>query len=201
MKSNNTVLTFILGLVASIILPGCSLVKPHDYRDANAGTYDYSNYYDERVASDGGYAGNYYNSGYDHMPYYESSVVSVPKSYHVNEYGSPVSHKDRDRLWVKRQNPRNYTIEVANGKKASKVAKTLTRTPKNERMAQIRYRKQGQSQYRGVYGSYKTRAKAREALQKLPADIRAKAGVQQWGNVQQNIDSSSTPKLSLPKIQ
>ena len=81
----------------------------------------------------------------------------------------------------------NYTIELADGDKASEVANTLYKAPKNDRMAEIKYQKDGKTYYKGVYGSYPSLEAAQQALTTLPDEIKQKAGVQTWGSVQQNV--------------
>lgn len=125
------------------------------------------------------------NFGYQDQP---SRRVAVPDSYHVGEYHSPVSFKDRDRNWVSSQNPQGYTIEVANDEKASAVAKKLYKAPKNDRMAQVKYQKNGKEYYKGLYGTYDSAEAAQKALEALPPDIKQGAGVKNWSSVQENLN-------------
>lgn len=130
------------------------------------------------------YPQNYYNmSEYTYSPKATKSV-EVPESYHVGAYHSPVSFKDRDRDWVKNQSPQKYTIELGDGEKASEVANKLYKTPKNDRMGQVEYKKAGKSYYKGLYGSYENAEAAQKALDALPADVKQGAEVKNWGNVQ-----------------
>jgi septal ring-binding cell division protein DamX len=117
-----------------------------------------------------------------------SQGVVVPDSYHVGEYHSPVSFKDRDKGWVSSQNPQGYTIELADDQKASKVAQKLYKAPKNDRMAQVRYQKNGKPYYKGVYGTYNSPEAAQKALDQLPAELKQGAGVKSWGSVQENLE-------------
>ncbi len=130
---------------------------------------------------------SYGMSSYGSAPVAEERRVSVPDSYHVGEYHSPVSFKDRDRDWVANQNPQGYTIEVAEGDKASQVANALQSTPKNDRMAQIKSNRNGQNYYQGVYGSYSDRESAQKALEALPADLKQKAMVKDWSSIQNSM--------------
>jgi septal ring-binding cell division protein DamX len=114
--------------------------------------------------------------------------VSVPESYHVGQYQSPVSFKDRDRNWVTSQNAQGYTIELADDEKPAVVAKKLYNAPKNDRRAQIKYQRGGKSYYKGLYGTYNTPAEAQKALESLPDDVKKSAGVTSWGNVQGNLN-------------
>ncbi len=120
--------------------------------------------------------------------YNNGQIVNVPNSYHVGEYHSPVSFKDRDRTWVHDQNPQSYTIELAEGDKASQIAQKLYKAPKNDRMAQVKYQANGKPYYKGVYGTYPDAASAQKALDTLPEDIKQGASIKSWSSVQQNLD-------------
>lgn len=115
-------------------------------------------------------------------------TVNVPNSYHVGEDHSPVSFKDRDKTWVSSQNPQSYTIELGEGEKASQVAQKLYKTPKNDRMAQVKYQENGKSYYKGVYGTYPDAASAQKALEALPDDVKQGASVKSWSSMQQNLE-------------
>ena len=132
---------------------------------------------------------NYYNSmNYNYKENYRytsQKEVVVPNSYHVGQMSSPVSFKDRDQNWVQSQSPQSYTIELSEGDKASKVAQTLYKAPKNDRMAQVKYQHNGKEYYRGVYGSYNSAAEAQKALDSLPPEVKSGASVKSWGSVQQ----------------
>ena len=151
-----------------------------------------------------GYSPNYQTYTYDNSQLYpqvnygsadagyrysaSDQVVTVPDSYHVGEYHSPVSFKDRDKTWVSGQNPQAYTIEIAEGYKAAQVAQKLYKTPKNDRMAQVKSQTNGKAYYKGVYGSYPDAISAQKALEALPDDVKQGASVKNWGAVQQNLD-------------
>lgn len=119
--------------------------------------------------------------------YQEKGPVVVPESYHVGATVSPTPHTDRDRDWVNNQKTDGYTIELANGDKASQVANTLFKAPKNQRTAEIKYQKDGKTYYRGLYGTYPTSEAAEEALKSLPPDVAKDAGVQPWSNIQSSV--------------
>jgi len=142
-------------------------------------TYDQTQFYPQ-----GNHQMDNYGSANPSSP---SGAVTVPESYHVGEFHSPVSFKDRDRNWVSSQNPQGYTIEVADGDKASQVAKKLHNTPKNDRMAQIKYQHNGKAYYKGLYGTYDNAKAAQKALDSLPPEIRQGADVKNWGSVQNNL--------------
>lgn len=133
-----------------------------------------------------GYMRNNYKmpNGYNYKYYEGKQDVLVPDSYHVGDMRSPVSFKDRDQVWVSSQNPQSYTIELANGDKAAKVAQTLYKAPKKERMAQVKSERDGKDYYQGVYGSYGSAAEAQKALDALPPELKSGASVKNWGSVQ-----------------
>jgi len=111
-------------------------------------------------------------------------VVTVPEGYHVGSEHSPASFKDREKSWVDRQSPQNYTIELDDNEKASEVAATLQKAPKDARKAEIKYERGGKKYYKGVYGTYPSYGAAQKALNELPEDLRKNAGVKTWGSVQ-----------------
>ncbi|MBA2648512.1 MAG: SPOR domain-containing protein [Legionella sp.] len=118
----------------------------------------------------------------------ETQAVEVPESYHVNSISTPVSFRERDNSWVRSQNPQKYTIEIANGEKASEVAQKLSQTPKNDRMAQVKYKNNGKTYYKGVYGTFDDEAAAQKALDGLPSDLKQSAGVKDWGAIQGSVE-------------
>jgi len=130
-----------------------------------------------------------YPEGYETTNYsLEGAHVVVPDSYHVSAEHSPTSHKDIDREWVNQQNAEGYTIELATGDKASYVANTLQKAPKNERMAEVKYERNGKIYYKGLYGTYKSREAAEQALSALPPDVKQNAGIKTWSSVQSRVD-------------
>ena len=168
----------ILGFCA-VNLCSCIVSDEHYTPKYQAYTYDDNQMYVPKnyTASDAVYRNS--NS---------SQTVTVPESYHVGEYHSPVSFKDRDRTWVSGQNPQGYTIELAEGEKAAQVAQKLYNTPKNDRMAQVKYQVNGKAYYKGVYGTYPDASSAQKALDALPDDVKSGAGIKNWGSLQQNLD-------------
>lgn len=118
----------------------------------------------------------------------QKQAVVVPETYHVSAYHSPAPPKDVDRNWIDGQNPQNYTIELADGDKPSVVAGAMSKTPKNERMAEIKYQHNGKSYYKGLYGSYSNYDEAQQALNALPEDVKKGAGIKSWSNVQQTVN-------------
>ncbi|KGP63032.1 hypothetical protein EP47_00610 [Legionella norrlandica] len=141
-------------------------------------TYDYSQLYPQTYYT-------MHNDSYDYRP---AQGVVVPDSYHVGEYHSPVSFKDRDKSWVHNQNPQGYTIELADDEKAALVAQKLYKAPKNDRMAQVRYHRNGKAYYKGLYGTYDSPEAAQKALESLPPEVKQGAGIKNWGSIQGNLD-------------
>jgi len=128
-----------------------------------------------------------YNNGGDSNEM-RGSTATVPDSYHVGAYHSPTSAKDRDREWVSSQNPQEYTIEIADDEKAANVAGKLYKAPKTNRMAEIKYNRNGKAYYKGLYGTYKSQEEAQQALNALPEDVKQGAGIKNWNNVQSNVN-------------
>jgi len=126
------------------------------------------------------------NVGDSHSP--QDSSVSVPDSYHVGAYHSPVSFKARDKSWVSEQNPQEYTIQLAESEKAAQVARKLYQTPKADRMGQVKCQINGQSYFKGVYGSYSDADSAEKALEGLPEEIKQGASIKNWAAIQQNME-------------
>ena len=160
--------------VCALSLSSCMVVDDNISREYVSYTYNPSPIYSQA----------YYSDNYNYGKQSSQPVVTVPDSYHVGQNHSPVSFKDRDQIWVQEQNPQSYTIEIASGDKASNVARQLYNTPKNNRMAQVQFQKNGNVYYRGLYGSYDSPEAAQKALDSLPSDIKRSAGVKQWSSVQ-----------------
>lgn len=92
---------------------------------------------------------------------------------------TPIKAKDSDHEWASSQPNYGYTIELARGEKASKVAKVLYKAPKAQRMAEI----ESQNGFVGVYGSYQTQDEAQKAYQALPQEIQQQAKIKSWSEV------------------
>lgn len=168
-------------ILCTISLSACMHYNPNGYANFRSYTHHGRLIYPESE-------GHYYQ--YDDYDTYNreqrepQQQVVVPDSYHVGKYHSPVSHKDRDRQWVNRQNPSGYTIEVADDTSAAEVAGKLHKVPKNDRKAQIKYQQGTQTHYKGLYGSYPSFDAAKKALESLPADLKNRANIKTWGSVQ-----------------
>lgn len=133
-----------------------------------------------------------YPEGYDNAGYYAETQtykkeVMVPESYNVSAERAPIAPKNADKAWVAGQNPQGYTIEVAHDEKASRVAGTLQKAPKNERAAEVKYQDRGQVYYKGLYGSYPSQEAAQNALNALPDDIKQGSSIKEWGSIQNNL--------------
>ncbi|MCC5791531.1 MAG: SPOR domain-containing protein [Legionellaceae bacterium] len=149
-----------------------SLYQGHTYGD-----------YEERIDPE---YGQYSDDQQRNMEEQRSSRVSVPDSYHVGSRHSPERHQSRDNSWIRSQNPQGYTIQLAEGAKASAVAAALTRAPKRDRMATLKSFENGQVYFRGLYGSYHRYDEAKQALEALPEDLRGQAQIKKWSSVQRH---------------
>jgi septal ring-binding cell division protein DamX len=148
------------------------------------GSSGYTNYYQPSQNTQL-YPDSYETTNYNYNPPIESEhKVVVPETYHVGAYHSPASPKDMDRNWVNSQSPQGYTIELTNGEKPAQVAGVLSKAPKTERTAEVKYNNGG---YAGLYGTYPTQEAAQQALSALPDDIKKDAGVKSWSNVQEHV--------------
>lgn len=117
----------------------------------------------------------------------EKREVVVPETYHMQTYQGPQAHKSRDRRWVETQDPKGYTIEVADSSRPSEVANKLHQAPRNQRMAEVQYRQNGSAYYKGLYGSYSSYEEAERALHSLPEEVRSGAKISTWNKVQSNV--------------
>lgn len=160
--------------VSMLILTSCSTLERYGYSNNSHHSAREREYQHEQMPTQNGTA-----------ILVKKEKVEVPNTYHVGEYHSPVSHKNRDKNWVNSQNPMGYTIEIADGTQAANVASKLQKTPKNQRKAQIKY---GSGKYKGLYGTYNSYESARRSLEKLPADVREGARVKNWGSIQNNVN-------------
>lgn len=115
--------------------------------------------------------------------------VKVPDSFHLGASHQPIPHQDLDKKWVNDQNSAGYTIALGESEKASQVASKLYQAPKNARMAQVKYYRNGNPYYQGVYGSYNTYEEAQNALKALPRDLQQTAGIKNWSKVQNAINN------------
>jgi hypothetical protein len=134
-----------------------------------------------------------YPEGYENAGSYADypaakQPVAVPESYHVSHYRAPVRPQDADKQWVSSQDATHYTIELADDEKPASVANTLLSVPKTDRGAEVRYQQGDKTFYKGVYGSYPSKEAAEQALNNLPNDVKAKAQVKDWGNIQSHLD-------------
>ena len=168
-------------LVCAASLSACMSYNPNGYSNYRSYIYEGEPIYPESYDNRGRGFDNY-----QYQPQTQKQVV-VPSSYHVGPYHSPTSHKDKDRSWVNSQNPQGYTIELADDEKPANVARKLYKAPKSDRMAQVKYQRDGINHYKGIYGSYPTMEAAQQALQALPAEVKAGATVKNWGSVQSHV--------------
>lgn len=126
-----------------------------------------------------------YPDSYESVEYGPSAEVkSALPPEKFNRYESPVPAKEMDKHWILGQNPQAYTIELAQSEHASQVASVLSNAPKNERMAEIKYQKNGKTYYQGIYGSFPSAEAAQQALNQLPENVKQNAQVKNWSGVQ-----------------
>lgn len=173
----NKITKILILMVTTGLIGACTSYNPHGYMNYQSYTWEGEPLYPES------YDGNY---GYQQHQQYqrEKRQVVVPETYHVGSMHSPTRASDRDRNWVHRQNPGNYTIEVAEGEKASQVAGKLHKAPKANRKAQVKSLRNGKTVYKGFYGTYNNYEDAKKALNALPQDVRQGADIKSWGSVQ-----------------
>lgn len=178
---------FVLGLCC-IIMSACGTMKSQGgYSYETSGSYYGSNTdYNSFLLSPYTYnsSANDDYSTYQNSPASGGEGVIVPETYHVGSDHAPIPAKNRDRTWVTEQNPQGYTIEIADGDKASQVASKLVQAPKKERAAEVQYFRNGGQYYKGLYGSYSTHEAAQQALDALPDNLKQQAGIKSWRDVQ-----------------
>jgi septal ring-binding cell division protein DamX len=168
----------VIGVSLCVVnLSSCMINDTNTTTTESSYGYDNSQLYPESYENIGTYTDQAVNK----------TEVSVPDSYHVGAYHSPVSPKNMDRIWVSNQNPQGYTIQIAEDEKAAHVAGALQKAPKKERMAEVKYQRGGKAYYKGLYGSYDSQESAQQALNALPDEVKQQAGVQSWGSVQNNL--------------
>jgi septal ring-binding cell division protein DamX len=130
------------------------------------------------------------NTPYDQEMYSNNTIEKteakpLPKFVKTAEVPQQqVSAKNVDMAWVEQQNPNAMTIVIASDSKPMSVGMALTETPKDQRSAALKYEKNGQPYYTGVYGSYPDRQSAELALEKLPEKLRSNARIESWSNMQ-----------------
>jgi hypothetical protein len=173
MNKNNTATSVLLMLLINY-LSSCTMYDESEY-------INYAPYPSEDYAR---YTQYSYPRSSNIEIYQSRKQVVVPESYHVGQFHSPMPVKDMDKSWVSNQNPNGYTIELADDAEASVVAQKLYKAPKNQRMGQVPYQRNGKRYYKGLYGSYESPEAAKKALDGLPQDLKDKAGVKSWGSVQ-----------------
>jgi hypothetical protein len=181
MKSTYRILLTSLAAGSCLLLQGCDTLNTMG-QSLSSSHYDYNNYYNDRTSNNSSFF-----FGGNSEPRRQN--VHVPRSYHMSNGSTPTSHKQRDGNWVESQNPNGYTVQVDEHNQPANVANTLMQTPKNKRNAQIKQNNNGQTSYKGVYGTYQNKESATKAIEQLPAGLKGKAKVKQWGSVQKNMDN------------
>jgi len=173
MRTYQTNTIIILGVIG---LSACSTLQPN--AGFNPYPYDYNN----------------------NAPLYPESYesTSAPTTYPIEETSQKFMNtstvatrqpaKDVDHQWIASQSAQAYTIVLSNSEHPSTVASALSQAPKNQRMAEIKYQKDNQAYYEGLYGSYPTREAAEEAYNALPTDLKSGANVAPWSAVQRQVE-------------
>lgn len=170
-------------LLSGIVLSSVGLLSACSHMSSYHGNaYRNQGYYQDRRGYSGG-------QGY---ATHRTRRVHVPNTYHMSEGRGPRPHKNRDLNWVQRQNPQNFTINIASDRNPATVAKALHKSPKSQRAAQIKST-QG---YTGVYGSFNTKQEAEAALQQLPKEVRRSAKITSWNQVQRQAKPNVTRSLT-----
>ncbi len=169
------------------ILSICVCVSGLSACTTSYGPKSYVNYQYSAESTTQFYADGYTTEGGYYADNYQAKTVVVPESYHVGVAHAPTPHTDRDKEWINSQNAQSYTIELADGEKASDVANTLYKAPKSERKAEVKYQRNGKEYYKGVYGTYPSYEAAQEALKTLPDEVKQNAGVKTWGSIQSSV--------------
>jgi septal ring-binding cell division protein DamX len=123
------------------------------------------------------------NSYLNHEPVEAKPLPKFVKTAEVPQ--TQVSAKNVDVGWVQQQNPGSSTILIGSDSKPLPVSMALMQAPKDQRSAALKYEKNGQIYYSGVYGTYNDQNSAEQALQKLPENLRKTAKIVNWDAVQQ----------------
>ena len=159
-------------------LSACMTSGQHDYVSNQPYDYQATPLYPEGYENTVVYTTDSYNT---------PQGMQTPNNYPVTTKQSPVASKDMDKAWVTSQSPTGYTIQMSENEKASYVARALQKAPKNERMAEVKYKQNGKDYYKGLYGSFPDAESATKALEALPGDIKQAARIETWGTVQQSL--------------
>ena len=116
------------------------------------------------------------------MPASSSNEGDVTWEYEAN------SVEGKGYQFVKRQNPQDYTVQLAVGKKADLVAQKLIDANINCNPVHY-YMKQGKDVVKGVScGSFRSLAEAHNFRAQLPDDINSDlVGVYQWRVIQKRV--------------
>jgi septal ring-binding cell division protein DamX len=122
------------------------------------------------------------------MNYEAQTSEAKPLPHFVKTSEVPQAHvsaKNNDISWVEEQQPNHLTIMLASDTKPLAVSHALMDAPKDQRGAVIKYEKNGQIYYSGVYGSFLNPENAQNALEQLPQSLRVNAKIMPWSSMQQ----------------
>ena len=95
-----------------------------------------------------------------------------------------VSAKNQDIAWVEDQPANHLTIMLASDTKPLPVSTALLDAPKAQHGAVLKYEKNGQVYYSGVYGSFMDQENAKAAIEQLPEHLKNNARVVEWAQMQ-----------------
>jgi septal ring-binding cell division protein DamX len=122
------------------------------------------------------------------MNYETQTTEAKPLPHFVKTAEVPQAHvsaKNQDIAWVEEQQPYHLTIMVASDTKPLAVSNALMEAPKDQHGAVLKYEKNGQIYYSGVYGSFLNTENAKNALEQLPQDLKVNAKIMPWSAMQQ----------------
>ena len=88
--------------------------------------------------------------------------------------GITLSFNISPKLWLEKQEPNKYTIQVASSRNESSIKKSFEDNNIKGNGGYYHYIRDGVDRYALVYGTYKTVAAANVAMKKLPENLRKK---------------------------
>lgn len=169
-------------LVCTIGMSACSTMNFNDSHH-NSAYPDYTNNYNNSSL----YPESYESTSYPLEDSYIDNKQNFNSVHSSAQITQPLPAKDVDHQWINNQQPNSYTIVLSQSESPAAVAGTLSKAPKKERMAEIKYQHGDKTYYEGLYGSYSSKPEAEQVLSTLPIDIRLSANITQWSSVQQQV--------------
>ena len=117
----------------------------------------------------------------------ENPTEAKPLPHFVKTAEAPQAHvsaKSIDIAWVEQQPSDHLTIMLASDTKPLSVSTALLDAPKDQHGAVLKYEKNGQIYYSGVYGSFLNQENAQAAMEQLPEQLKNNARIVHWANMQ-----------------